>query len=41
MTKVPRLIIVDHTPLPLGVRFHMDFLFFNVVSIRGFTSALN
>ena len=30
----------DTTELPVGTKFHIDFCFFNVVSIRGFTAAL-
>jgi len=32
MTRVPRARISDSTPLPVGVMFHMDFLFYNKVS---------
>ena len=40
MTRIPRLVLTDHTPLPLGTRFHADYVFFNIVSIRGFSAAL-
>ena len=40
MTHVSRRTIKDHTPLPLGTRFHVDFTFFNETSIRGFTAGL-
>jgi hypothetical protein len=41
LTKIPRgSVLKDTTALPLGVLFHMDFCFFNIVSIRGFTAAL-
>ena len=40
LTKIPRIVMTDHTPLPLGTRFHVDYAFFNVVSIRGFSAAL-
>eukprot|EP00956_Cyclotella_meneghiniana_P026795 scaffold58758_cov43-Cyclotella_meneghiniana.AAC.2 len=40
MTKVPRAKIKDHTILPIGTRFHVDRAFWNVVSIRGFSSTL-
>ena len=37
-TKLPRGPPVDTTELPVGSRFHIDFTFFNVESIRGFTA---
>ena len=40
MTRVPRIKIRDPTNLPLGTRFHIDYAFFNVPSIRDFTAAL-
>ena len=40
MSRVPRARVSDSTPLPVGVMFHMDFLFYNKVSFRGFTAAL-
>jgi hypothetical protein len=40
MTRVPKRTIQDHTLLPLGTRFHINFTFFNEESIRGFTAAL-
>eukprot|EP00956_Cyclotella_meneghiniana_P008309 scaffold11091_cov47-Cyclotella_meneghiniana.AAC.1 len=40
MTKVPRVKIKDHTVLPIGTRFHIDWAFWNVTSIRGFTATL-
>ena len=40
LTKLRRGPLVDTTELPPGTRFHLDFTFFNVVSCRGFTSAL-
>ena len=40
MTKIPRIVMTDHTPLPLGTRFHVDYAFFNHVSIRGFHATL-
>lgn len=33
MTRVPKRKIKDHSILPLGTRFHVDFMFFNAVSI--------
>jgi len=40
LTKIPRGSLSDTTELPVGTKFHIDFCFFNVVSIRGFTAAL-
>ena len=39
-TKLPRGPPVDTTELPVGMLFHLDFTFFNVESIRGFSSVL-
>jgi hypothetical protein len=40
MTKIPWIVMTDHNPLPLGTRFHVDYGFFNVVSVGGFGAAL-
>jgi hypothetical protein len=40
MTKTPRIVMTDHTFLPLGTRFHVDYTFFNHILIRGFHAAL-
>jgi hypothetical protein len=40
MTRIPKRKIKDHSRLPLGTRFHVDFTFFNATPIRGFISAL-
>jgi hypothetical protein len=40
LTKIPRIVMTDHTPLPLGTRFHVNYAFFNVISIPGFSAAL-
>ena len=40
MTKIPRGTLRDTTELPIGVMFHVDFFFFNIISSRGFNSAL-
>ena len=40
-TKLPRGKLVDCTPLAPFQRLHVDFSFFTVVSIRGFSSALD
>ena len=40
-TKLPRGKLVDPTPLAPFQRLHVDFSFFSVVSIRGFTTALD
>lgn len=40
MTKVPRVKLKDHSSLPIGTRFHLDWAFWNVASIRGFTATL-
>ena len=39
-TKLPRGGPVDHSKVPKGAMFHADFIIINVVSIRGFKSAL-
>jgi len=39
-TKLRRGPLVDTSKLPIGVLWHLDFTFFNEVSIRGLTSAL-
>ena len=39
-TKLPRGPLVDTTELPPGTLFHVDYTFFDVKSIRGFTAAL-
>ena len=39
--KIPRGQLVDTTPLAPFQRLHIDFSFFTVTSIRGFTSALD
>ena len=39
-TKLPKGQLEDKTDLPPFGRLHLDFHFFNVVSIRGFSSAL-
>jgi hypothetical protein len=39
-TKIPRGSIVDTTELPVGTRFHLDFSFYSVSSIRGFKALL-
>ena len=40
MTRVPRIKVTDKSQLPIGTRFHIDYAFFNVTSIRDFTAAL-
>ena len=40
VTRIPRGRPRDTTELPVGIRFHLDFTFFNKESIRGFTSCL-
>ncbi len=40
MTRIPRGPLADPTELPVGTMFHIDYCFFNVPSIRGFTAAL-
>ena len=40
LTKLRRGPLVDTTKLPVGSHFHIDFTFFNVESLRGFTSVL-
>lgn len=39
-TRISRGPIVDTTELPVGTRFHADFSFYSVTSIRGFKSLL-
>ena len=39
-TKLWRGALVDTTKLPIGVLWHIDFTFYNEISIRGFTSSL-
>ena len=39
-TKLPRGPPIDTTELPVGTLWHLDFTFFNVTSIRGFTAVL-
>ena len=39
-TKIPRGKVKDFSKTPIGTVFHMDFTFFNVISTRGFSSAL-
>eukprot|EP00956_Cyclotella_meneghiniana_P000008 scaffold27_cov57-Cyclotella_meneghiniana.AAC.5 len=40
MTKVPRVKLKDHSIVPIGVRYHVDYAFWNTESIRGFTATL-
>ena len=40
MTRIPRGPLRDTTELPVGIRFHIDYCFFNISSIQGFTAAL-
>ena len=40
ITKLPRGPPRDTTELPVGVRWHLDFTFFNVESVRGFSACL-
>eukprot|EP00956_Cyclotella_meneghiniana_P013461 scaffold19493_cov42-Cyclotella_meneghiniana.AAC.2 len=40
MTKVPRVKLKDHSIVPIGVRYHVDYAFWNTESIRGFNATL-